>query len=171
MAGGEVFDVINKNDEVIGTATREECHSNPDLMHRCVHFTVIKQKATSILLTQRSLKKKHDPGKFCFLGEHVLSGESYEDAVRRGVKEELGFVPDRFTEAAHDFFTYQAQSELVRFYIIDWKGEDLDWNKDELEEVLWVDKNKIADADYDYSEMTKYWIDNVDWDSIVSRFK
>ena len=84
MAKDEIFDVVNEKDEVIGTAPREECHSNPGLIHHTVHFTLIDRKKKRVFLTQRSFKKEHDAGKYCFLGEHMLSGESYEDALKRG---------------------------------------------------------------------------------------
>jgi isopentenyldiphosphate isomerase len=55
----EILDVIDENDNVIGTATREQCHTDPKLLHHTVHFTFIDRKNSKILLTQRSFKKKH----------------------------------------------------------------------------------------------------------------
>ncbi|MEA3357130.1 MAG: NUDIX hydrolase [Patescibacteria group bacterium] len=163
MAKDEIFDVVNEKDEVIGTATREECHSNPDLMHHLIHFTLVDRKKQRVFLTERSFKKDHDAGKFCFLGEHMLSGESYEDALKRGVKEELGFATKLFKEVAHKRFSYQSQTEFVKFFVVYWEGQKIDWDSEEMEKVLWVDIDDLANADYDYSEMTKGWIDMVDW--------
>ncbi len=171
MSKNEIFDVVNEKDEVVGTASREECHSNPDLIHHTVHFTLIDRKKKKIYLTQRSLEKDHDAGKYCFLGEHMLAGESYDEAVKRGVEEELGFVPNSFVELAHNIFSYQTQTEFIRFFLVDWFGEEIKWDKREMEKVLWVDVHELAEADYDYSKMTRYWIDNIDWDGSYKLIK
>ena len=39
-----MFDVVNEQGEVIGRATREECHANPTLIHRTVHYTLVDRK-------------------------------------------------------------------------------------------------------------------------------
>ena len=40
----EYFDVINEKDEVVGKATREECHKK-GLLHRAVHIILVSKKA------------------------------------------------------------------------------------------------------------------------------
>jgi isopentenyldiphosphate isomerase len=150
----------------VGTSSREECHANQDVIHRAVHFTLIDRNRNRVFVTRRSLNKDHDAGKYCFLGEHMLAGESYPEAVNRGVHEELGYEPVIFHELAHNIFSYQSQTEFVRFFVIDWKIEEIKWDKREIESVLWLDIGELKKKELDFSEMTSYWIDIVDWDSI-----
>ncbi len=163
----ELLDIINENDQVIGQATRSECHSNPNLMHRTVHFTLVNIATKEILLTQRSLKKDHDAGKFCFLGEHITSGETYADALIRGVNEELGFKPSNFLECASHIFKYDTQTELIKFFVIPYDGQNIKYDKSEVETISWIDLNQIHNFK-GVSEMTSYWIKNVDWTKALS---
>ena len=165
MTKDEIFDVVNENDEVIGKATRSECHSNPNLIHRTVHFTLIDRKRQKIYLTQRSFKKDHDAGKYCFLGEHMLAGKSYNEAVKRGVNEELGFIPKSFMEVAHNIFSYRNQTEFVRFFLVNWSGEEIEWDKREIEKVISIDIHELTKEKFNTSQMTRYWIDHINWSS------
>lgn len=44
-----------------------------------------------VLLIRRSLNDKSEPGEWCPVNETIEEGESPEEAVVRGVKEEVGF--------------------------------------------------------------------------------
>jgi len=57
----EYFYIVDENDNVIGKATREECHSNPELIHRSVYVFVLNRKG-EIFIQRRSLKKDLYPG-------------------------------------------------------------------------------------------------------------
>ena len=162
----EILDVIDEEGNIIGTASKEECHSNPELIHRTVQFTLVDIANKNVFVTQRSFNKAHDPGKITFLGEHVLSGESLDEGLIRGVEEELGFTPENFTPAITHIFQYDKQTERVTFYVGFWNGEKIDWDKSELEMVEWRDLDKLLSLDDDYSEMAKFWIANVDWEGI-----
>lgn len=103
--------------QIIGLKTAVECHADPQLIHRVIHFTLFNQKTKMILITQRSFQVKFDSGMWCFMGEHVLSGESYESTLKKDVGDELGITSDfSFIETAHNIFTYATQTEFVRFF-------------------------------------------------------
>ena len=159
----EYFDVVNEKDEIIGKAGRDECHSNPDLIHRTVHFTLADKNNKRIFITQRSFLKPNDAGKWCFSGEHVLSGENYEEAVIRGVKEELGFVHTLVKEVANHIYSYAKRTEFVRFFMVEINDENIKFDKEEIIKTLWISPNKLMKNDFDLSEMTRYWIKNVNW--------
>lgn len=163
----EILDVVNENDIVVGQATRDECHNNPDLIHRTVHFTLVDKKSNSILVTQRALTKKTDPGKMCFLGEHVLSGETYDQAIRRGVLEELGMDTENVKEMTTKLFTFPQQSEISKFFIVYWNGEKIDYSPDELVGVQWIKLEDLKTSNLDYSDTAKTWIDLVNWESAL----
>lgn len=162
----EILDIIDENDNVIGTATREQCHTDPKLLHHTVHFTFLDRKNSKILLTQRSFKKKHDAGKYCFLGEHILSGESYEEALVRGCKEECNYFAKDFKELLKHLFEFNRKRELVKLFLVDYDGSKLEFEIEEIEKYMWLDIKSISESDLDISEMTKYWIDNIDWHKV-----
>lgn len=165
----EIFDVVNENDEVIGTATREECHSDSSLIHRAVHFALFDKKNRKVLLTQRSFKKETDPGKLTFLGEHVVADEGYRETAKRGVSEELGFVPKSVQEVQHNIFRLHGQTEFVRFFIVDWNGEKIKIDKEEVIDIKWMSPELLVKQKSNYSEMTRYWVENIDWDNIFPK--
>jgi isopentenyl-diphosphate delta-isomerase type 1 len=83
----EYFDVVDEDDKVISRAKRKECHSNPELIHRAVHIIILNSKG-QILLEKRSMEKDLYPGLWCDIAGHLDSGENYEEAARRELKEE-----------------------------------------------------------------------------------
>lgn len=86
----EVFDIVDINDNVIGQATRKECNSDPELIHRAI-FVLIFNDQNELLWQKRSHTKDVDPGKWVTsVSGHVNAGESYEESAVREVGEELG---------------------------------------------------------------------------------
>jgi isopentenyl-diphosphate Delta-isomerase len=85
----EIVDVVNEKDEVTGKATRAEAHQK-GLIHRALSVIVLNSKG-QILLQQRAEDKQIAPLSYDLsTSEHVLSGESYEEAAKRSLREELG---------------------------------------------------------------------------------
>jgi len=86
---GEIFDVVDENDQVIGTATRSEVHSNK-ILHRAVHVFVFNKRG-DLLLQKRSLLKDSHPGVWdSSVSGHLDSGEDYAGAAIRELDEEMG---------------------------------------------------------------------------------
>lgn len=103
----ELFDVVDEKDNVIGTATRKEVHSNKNLIHRSIGVLVFNSNG-ELLLQQRSATKDTDPLKWTIsCSGHVNSDTStirgvhshtsevslsliYKYAAQRELKEELG---------------------------------------------------------------------------------
>lgn len=89
---GERFDVVDENDEVIGTKPRGEVHAG-NLLHRAVHILVFNQ-AGELLLQKRSAWKDREPSKWdSSAAGHLEPGESYEAGAGRETEEELGIRP------------------------------------------------------------------------------
>jgi isopentenyl-diphosphate delta-isomerase type 1 len=86
----ELFDVVDREDRVIGQAPRREVHAR-NLLHRAVH--VIAHDAQGrVFLQKRSLAKDTFPG--CWdssCSGHLDAGEDYATAARRELGEELGW--------------------------------------------------------------------------------
>lgn len=85
----EIFDIVNEQDEIIGSATRAECHEQ-NLLHREIYIVVFNAKR-ELLLQKRSLTKDNNPGLWTLSATgHVDQGESTDTAAIRELKEEIG---------------------------------------------------------------------------------
>ena len=85
----EIFDVVNERDEVIGRETRSEVH-RLGLLHRAIHVLVF-DSCGQVFLQKRSLKKDRQPGLWdSSASGHLDSGEDYDAAAVREVREEIG---------------------------------------------------------------------------------
>lgn len=115
----EVYDVIDSQDRVIGQATRREVHANPSLVHRSI--TILLVRGRDIFLQKRSLTKDSFPGIWtCSVAGHVDSGETYEQAAFRELKEELGITavgPLRIID--EQVISYEHETERTRFFRYD----------------------------------------------------
>jgi len=132
----ELFDVVDANDEVTGTATRGEVHAQ-NLLHRAVHIFVFNKRG-DLLLQKRSLLKDRHPGVWdSSVSGHLDSGESYDTAVIRELDEEMGIIP----ETAPEEIVRIPPSELtgwehVRLYRCRHAG-DLRFPSAEIDAAMW----------------------------------
>jgi 16S rRNA (adenine1518-N6/adenine1519-N6)-dimethyltransferase len=137
----EIFDVINERDEVIGQATREECHAQR-LLHRFVHCYVINSQGL-ILLQQRKLNKKVSPLKFdAAVGAHVSAGETYLEAVRREAVEEIGVELGEIIDLGGFDHSSQPDSMLGRAFVSWHDGPFSNW-EEEAERLEWMTREEI----------------------------
>lgn len=86
----ELFDVVDADDRVVAQARRREVHARK-LNHRAVHILVHDARGR-LLLQKRSMTKDTFPG--CWdssCSGHVDAGETYVEAARRELGEELGW--------------------------------------------------------------------------------
>src|SRR6266568_4946946 len=85
----ERFPIVDKNDRILGYASRSQVHGN-NLLHRAVHILIFNE-AGEVYLQQRSRWKDRHPLKWdSSAAGHVGAGESYDETARRELKEELG---------------------------------------------------------------------------------
>lgn len=86
----ELFDVVDVNDKVVGQTTRLRANSNKDLIHRSIYVAVFNRKG-GLYMQQRSESKDTDPLAWTIsCSGHVISGDTYENAAKRELWEELG---------------------------------------------------------------------------------
>lgn len=137
----EYFDVIDKYGNIIGKATREECHKDRALAHRVVHVLVFNSKG-ELLLQKRHKNKDIQPGKWdTSVGGHLNLGETFEKAVAREMQEELGISAE--IKHIYDYWMYTSvETEYVRTYICTYDGV-INFNPDEIDEVMFWSKEKI----------------------------
>ena len=136
----EIFPIVNTEGEVVGSATREECHAGTFLLHPVVHLHIF-NSAGELYLQKRVMTKKIQPGKWdTAVGGHVDYGERIEDALVRETREELGvrdFTPEFLMRYE---FRSQVEAELVYIYKCEYDG---DFNLDPSE----VDEGRFWSLD------------------------
>ncbi|HDI00702.1 MAG: NUDIX hydrolase [Candidatus Latescibacterota bacterium] len=142
----EMFEVVDEEGRVVGLAPRSLCHSDPELAHRAVHVIVVNSRG-ELLLQKRSLTKDVQPGRWdTSVGGHPRPGETYEDAARREMAEELG-IEGANLEHLYDYtWRSERETELVRTYRCIYDGpvrpdpeevtEARFWKTSEIEESL-----------------------------------
>ena len=89
LTTSETFPIVDKNDRILGYASRSEVHGN-NLLHRAVHILIFNE-AGEVYLQQRSRWKDRHPLKWdSSAAGHVAACESYDATARRELNEELG---------------------------------------------------------------------------------
>lgn len=86
----ELLPLVDPAGNVIGKATRAECHNGSMLLHPVVHLHVFNEKG-ELYLQKRPMWKDIQPGKWdTAVGGHVDFGEDIHTALLREAREELG---------------------------------------------------------------------------------
>ena len=85
----EILPLVDENGNVIGSATRGECHNGSKLLHPVVHLHVFNSRG-DVYLQKRPEWKDIQPGKWdTAVGGHIDYGETPDKALLREVREEL----------------------------------------------------------------------------------
>jgi len=140
---GEIFDVVDLDDQVIGTATRAEVHAQR-LTHRAVHVFIFNKRG-DLLLQKRSLLKDMCPGLWdSSVSGHLDSGESYETAVVRELTEEMGIASETAPEEIAKITPgVNTGWEHVKLYQLRYDGT-LRYPSAEVDAVMWFPLAEIT---------------------------
>jgi isopentenyl-diphosphate delta-isomerase type 1 len=139
----EIFELVDEQGQVVGLATRRECHSDPRLLHQAVHVFVFNGEG-AIFLQRRSRRKKIQPGRWdTSVGGHVAPGEPPEEAALREMEEELGITAVQPTFLHQYIWRSPVESELVRTYRCEHEGP-FDLHPGEIEEGRFCTVEEIA---------------------------
>jgi len=139
----EIFDVVNERDEVIGRRPRREVH-RLGLKHRAVHVLVFNSRG-EVFLQKRSMKKDRQPGVWdSSASGHLDSGEDYDAAAVREVREELGVMLAQPPERLFKFDACEATDrEFVWVYRCRHDGP-FTLNPDEIERGGWFTPAEVT---------------------------
>ena len=119
----EYFPLVTETGEVIGKATRKECHSGSFLLHPVVHLHVF-NSAGELYLQKRNMDKDIQPGKWdTSVGGHVDFGEEIPEALYREVREELGIIDFEPKFITRYKFVSKQEAELVNVFYTIYNGE------------------------------------------------
>ncbi|MCG2793058.1 MAG: isopentenyl-diphosphate Delta-isomerase [Weeksellaceae bacterium] len=153
--------LVTPNDEVLGQMEKLQAHQN-GLLHRA--FSVFLFNAEGkMLLQKRAHEKYHSPNQWTnACCSHPRLYESYLEAAKRRIKEELG-IDCELTEKFH--FIYKAdvgdglwEHELDYVFTGDFSGS-FNLNSDEVSEIRYISiedlQKEIAENPNDFTEWFK----------------
>ena len=86
----EIFPLVDEQGNIIGQATRSQCHSGSKLLHPVIHLHVFNQKG-QLFMQKRSASKDIQPDKWdSSVGGHIDLNETPAQAALREAGEEIG---------------------------------------------------------------------------------
>ena len=140
---GEIFDVVDDDDRVIRTSTREEVHSN-QLKHRAVHVFIFNKRG-DLLLQKRSLLKDNCPGLWdSSVSGHLDAGEDYLTAATREIQEEMGLPGDILLDEIGKISPrFETGWEHVRLFRCRFDG-NIAFPAAEVETAMWMPLDEIS---------------------------
>lgn len=118
----EYLDIVDREDRVIGRALRQQCHGNPGLIHRAVHVFIFNAHG-DLFLQKRAADKDVAPDLWdSSAGGHAAAGESWEQAARRELLEELGIGGVALEPLYRYLYRNAVESEMIHSYSALYEG-------------------------------------------------
>ena len=142
----EIVAVVNKNDEVVDEARREDVHLK-GLMHREVAVAIVNSNG-QMLMHKRKDNGQWDPS----AAGHFPKEMGYEEAALKEVEEELGIKLEvsELKEICHQVFNSRINDTKInnRFVKAFMAAKNLDIkefniNPEEVAEIKWMRKEEI----------------------------
>lgn len=141
----EILPVVDKDGNMIGKASRTECHNGSFKLHPVVHLHLYSRDGR-LLLQLRQFSKEIQPGKWdTSVGGHVNYGETIEEALRRETREELDVNLDEVDLEFVDKYVYRSdiEEELVYVYKGIYNGCHFVYPNTEIENIEYYNKDDI----------------------------
>ncbi len=140
----EILDLVNENDEVIGKIKRSDAYAKRLKNFRGINAFIINDKG-QIWIPRRVKEKRFFP--LCLdtsVGGHVISGETYEEAIVREVKEELNLDLNKLSYRELGYLTpyKDGTSDFQKVFEIHYNQSPL-FNKNDYITSYWLFPSEI----------------------------
>ena len=163
----EFFDIVNEKDEIIGKIRENDQNTVKPSQLRFINIIIINND-NMIVVPKRSSNRKLFPNCYDFsVGGHVNSGENYEEAAYRELREELGIENVKLQEVAY-FSPFSSDSNTFqKVYILKYTNKIYKYDRDGIEKIYYKSKEEIQELiknernlfKTDYSVVMKYLFD------------
>ena len=152
--------LVTEKDEVLGLMEKMQAHEN-GILHRAFSVFLYNSKG-EMLLQKRAAEKYHSPNQWTnACCSHPRIEETYEQAAKRRIKEELGIdceLEEKF------WFIYKAdvgqnlwEHELDHVFVGNYEGE-FNLNKEEVAEVRYISlENLNIELEYNPENFTEWF--------------
>lgn len=150
---------INENNEVIGETTIREAKEN-GWPRRAVRVFIFDSEKKFLLLQKRSEYVYTEPGKWDISGGHVDVGETYVDAGKREIQEELGVTVEPIAISEPVYLDNTFYVACVAF--VD-RTIHLQLKLDEVERVSWIAVSEIQQLTQKDKDSYTTWLVDA-WD-------
>ena len=138
----EMLPLVDEQGNIIGAATRGECHDGTKRLHPVVHLHVYNGRG-EVCLQKRPDWKTIQPGKWdTAVGGHVSYGETIIEAVYREASEELGLTEFNPVHIETYEFESPVEREMVNVFAAIGTYE-LHPDLDEVDEGRWWELSDI----------------------------
>lgn len=151
----EIFYHVDDSDNVLGSVTRGEAHRNPNIKHRSI-FILVFNGALELLLQKRSQYKDTFPGFWTLSSSgHVEFGQSYDEAAKRELEEELGLQLE-LTPQKKIYLPEESEFSWIYKANLSTKKE-INFDRTEISEVKFVAIEKLPELlmDHDLTPSAK----------------
>jgi isopentenyl-diphosphate delta-isomerase len=135
---------VDEDDNILGEVTREKAHTEA-VLHRVAVTYLVNDKG-QILVNERAKDGHLDHSS----AGHVDPGESYLEAAKRELEEELGVKDVELKEIgkakcrdSHIGFDGKLFNSRHIFVIFVWKGEPVQLNREEVKDAWWADPREV----------------------------
>ena len=152
--------LVDEQGNELGLMGKTEAHEK-GLLHKAISVIIFNSK-DEMLIQQRAFSKYHWAGIWSnTCCSHPRAGESFADAAKRRLKEELGITTPLKQEF---FFTYQAKDEKsgLTEHEYDWVftgtfDEAFDYNKHEINDIKWMSKEALEKDMSEHPDQYSFW--------------
>lgn len=152
--------LVDEQGNELGLMGKTEAHEK-GLLHKAISVIIFNSKR-EMLIQQRAFSKYHWAGIWSnTCCSHPRAGESFADAAKRRLKEEL----DITTPLKQEFyFIYKAKDEKsgLTEHEYDWVftgtfDEEFDYNKQEINDIKWMSKDALEKDMEEHPDQYSFW--------------
>ncbi len=144
----ELLDLVNADDQVVGTVMREQHHENVAQYNERGEYwrgtgCFLVNSQNQIWVPKRQPWRKVAPGSLDFsMAEHVQSGESHLEGAVRGMKEELNLELKAGSLILLGKNVFKQFGCVMSMYVYR-TDDDPDYSKDDYQSAEWMDLDSL----------------------------